>query len=72
MENEAFEKIIRSLVIEESKKKKDVKKKTKKIKQLKNKNEQARKMVDDVKHRHEEAARANEIELKKQTQQFLR
>ena len=67
VEIEAFETIIWILVIKESKKKKDVKKKVKEIKQLNNKNERTRQMLDDMKHEHEheEAARKNDIELEK-------
>ena len=54
---------MRSLVIEERKRKKDSKKKLKGIKQLNNKNAQTRKMVQDMNHDHEETARENEIEL---------
>ena len=65
MENEAFDGTVWSLVIEE--RKKDIKKKTKEIQKLKDKNEQTMKMVDGMKDRHEEKSRAKAIELGKAT-----
>ena len=56
--------MIRSLVIEKRKKKKekDVKKKTKEIKKLKDE-KHAMQMVDGVKDRHDEKVRENNVEL---------
>ena len=51
-----------SLIIEDSKKKNDIKKKKKDIKKLKEENTKTMQMVDGVKDRHEEKVRANEIE----------
>ena len=62
MKNEVFEKIIRSLAIEDSKKKKDIKKKKNDIKKLNEENAKMMQMVDGMKDRHEEKLKANEID----------
>ena len=50
-------------MIEERKKKKDIKNKTKEINQLKDEIKHAMKMVDGMKEKHNEKVRENDIEI---------
>ena len=63
VEYEVFENIIRSLMIEERKKKKDIKKKTKEIKRLKNEMKNTMKMVDGMKDECNKKVRENGIKI---------
>ena len=63
MENEVFENTIRILVIEERENKKDVKKKTKEIKRLKNDMENAMKMVEGMKDEYNKKLRENDVKI---------